>query len=186
MKNINLAKRVFILVFLLILLLMLPITHSRYETEGAGNIKAEVAYYVVDASFQYIDVRIPDFVPRKAPYVYGFKIQNFKENKRTEVKLEYDLVIKTTTNLNLEYKLYMNEDYNQVGAKDIIISNEIVQDEEGTYFREMKVPKEYFTHEYDEVNNYTLLIYFDEKYKAYEYQDMFESIFITIDSKQIV
>lgn len=182
-KN-NLQTVFFLFIVFIFLLLVLPVSLSRYQSTGVSNVNSSVAYYVLNTSYQYLDVKIPDIVPRSTPYVYNFTISNHKDNKRAEVNLEYDLLIKATTNLELRYELYLNEDYTNGTAQNIIISDEVVQDDHNTYFKELKTPKKYFTHLYDETNNYTLLIYFDEAYKHYKYQDNFESIFIIIDSKQ--
>lgn len=187
LKKRNSFTHIIILIVLFIFLVIIaPMAYSRYEIEGNNKIKTAVAYYVVNPSYQYIDVKIPNMVPRVKPYVYNFSIKNNKDGARSEVSLEYELLIKTTTNLDLKYELYMNEDYNNLNASNIIYNDLVKADEDGTFFREMKAPKQFFNYRYNEENNYTLLIYFDEKYKNYAYQDIIESIFIIIDSKQVV
>jgi len=58
--------------------------------------------------------------------------------------------------------------------------------EDGTYFRYIKTDKIYFTHLYDEVNNYQLVVNFPSEYKDAKYQDIYELLEITIDSRQII
>lgn len=191
MKKIKKVKNDFNLVIILIvilifLVLIIPSAFSRYETTGSSNLNNPIAYYVVEAGYQYLDVRIPNMVPREEPYIYNFSVANNKDNKRAEVSLEYDLSIKTTTNLELDYELFLNEDYQNLSAQNIIVQDTIIQDEHYTYLRNMTTPKQYFSHLYDEENQYTLVIYFDEIYKNYIYQDIIESIFIIIDSKQTI
>lgn len=161
-------------------------SYSRYESNAESNIDTGVAHYILNSGYQYINVKIPNLVPRDDPYVYNFSISNNKDGTRTETLMEYDLMIKTTTNLQLNYELYMNEDYQSPTATDIILSTNIIQDEHGTYFKEMPTAKSYFTYSYDETNNYTLLIYFPKTYINYQYQDIIESIYIIIESKQII
>lgn len=184
-KN-NFKSLIGLLIILFFLIVIIPVSFSRYETTGSSNLNSVVAYYVLDTDYQYLDVRIPNMVPSQDPYIYNFTVANYKDGKRAEVSLEYDLSIKTTTNLALEYELYLNEDYQSQSAQNIIIQNELIQDEYNTYFRNITTPKQYFSYLYDEINEYTLVIYFDEIYNNYKYQDIIESIFIVIDSKQTV
>ncbi len=184
-KN-NLSTVIVLFIVLLMLLVIVPMSLSKYESSADSNLNTSVAYYVLDTSYQYLDVRLPDIVPRSQPYIYNFTISNNKDGKRAEVSLEYDLMVKATTNLELRYELYVNEDYNSSTAQNIIYSNEVVTDTHGTYFRELKAPKKFFDYRYNETNSYTLLVYFDEIYKNYKYQNIIESIFIIIDSRQTI
>lgn len=182
-KN-NLTTVIILFIVLLMLIVTIPMTLSRYETNANSNVNTSVAYYVLDASYQYLDVKIPDIVPRSEPYIYNFTISNNKSGKRAEVSLEYDLMLKTTTNLELRYELYMNEDYQS--GQNTIVTNNVTPDAYGTYFRELTSPKQFFDYRYNETNSYTLLIYFDEIYKDYKYQNVIESIYIIIDSRQTI
>ena len=185
-NKIQIKHLLIVLVVLIISLVILPITVSKYETDTTSNVNTPVAYYVLDAGYQYLNVEIPNLKPQIEPFVYNFTISNNKDNKRAEVSLEYDLVIQTTTNLDLDYKLYLNEDYTLATSQNVIVEDTIIQDEYETYFRNMTTPTQYFDYRYNETNAYTLLIYFDPVYANPKYQDVFESIFITIDSKQTI
>ena len=100
--------------------------------------------------------------------------------------MSYDLSIRTTTNLPLEYELYLNEDYKDSGASTIFTSDNTEQDSDSTYFRNFKTDTKYFSYLYDEKNTYQLVVRFPKDYIDYKYQDIYESIEITIKSKQIV
>ncbi len=178
--------KVFLLfISLLILLFMFPYTYSRYETFTASEVQSPVAYYVLDTSYTHDNVRLHDLVPSNSPYVFNFSISNNDGERKLETVMEYDLTIKSTTNLPLVYELYMNEDYESPEATPI--ATEVVeQDEHGTYFRMFETPTEYFNYFYDETNEYTLVIYFPLEYISYSYQNMIESIEITIDSRQVM
>lgn len=185
-SNINIFRILFLLLLFVLLVVLLPMSYSRYESNATSNLDSGVAHYILNPGYQYIDVKIPNLVPRDDPYVYNFSISNFKGTTRTETLMEYDLMVKTTTNLQLDYKLYMNENYQNPSSTNIIIENNTVQDSHGTYFKEMKTNKSYFTYQYNETNNYTLLIYFPKTFVNYKYQDILESIFIIIESKQVI
>ena len=100
--------------------------------------------------------------------------------------MEYDLKIRTTTNLPLEYRLYSNQNYNDTDALNIITSDEITQDEDGTYFRIIKTNTESFSYKEKKENIYQLVVYFPQKYNTINYQDIIEGIEISVDSKQVI
>lgn len=185
-NNISIFRVLFLLFLFLFLLILLPMSYSRYESNTESNINTTVAHYILNPGYQYIDVKIPNLVPRDDPYIYNFSISNNRDGTRTETLMEYDLTIKTTTNLQLDYELYLNENYQNPNATNIITTTNIVQDQYGTYFKEIFTTKSYFTYSYDETNNYTLLIYFPKTYINYKYQDIIESIYIIIESKQVI
>lgn len=185
-SNIKIFRISALLLIFLMLLIILPMSYSRYESVATSNTNAPVAYYILDAGYQYLNVKIPNLVPSVNPYVYNFTISNNDGTNRAETLLEYDLTVKTTTNLQLDYELYLNESYMNPLSTDIINNTNIVQDEHDTYFKEMTTNTEYFTYQYDETNSYTLLIYFPTTYSSHIYQDIIESIFLIIESKQII
>ena len=179
--------RIIVLLFIIIFLVSVtPFTNSRYVSETESEVKIEAAYYLLDTNYIVADIKIPDLVPSNTRYTYGFSIANNKDFERTEVSLEYDLSIRTTTNLPLEYELYLNEDYTNPMADNIIINDNFVLDDDETYFREIETDKRYFSYSYDEIDVYTLVIDFPISYKDFKYQDVIESIEIIINSKQRV
>ena len=80
----------------------------------------------------------------------------------------------------------MNEEYNKKDAKDIIQSNEIYLDEDGTYFRKMTTQKMELKYTEPTTNIYQLVISFPSNYNTENYQDIIEAIEISIDGKQII
>jgi len=181
-----LMKCQMLLLILIVVLFLIPATLSKYESTSSAKTDAEVAFYIVKAGMFTQNVLIDNLEPRIEPYIYNFTIANNNGTKRAETNLEYTLTLRTTTNLPLEYKLYMNEEYTDENAVSIIASDETTLDEDGTYFRYIKTDKIYFTHLYDEVNNYQLVVNFPSEYKDAKYQDIYELLEITIDSRQII
>ncbi len=100
--------------------------------------------------------------------------------------MQYDLVIRTTTNLPLEYELYLNSVYTDANAENAIIDSQVIQDTDGTYFNKFTTDTKYFSHSYNETNTYQLVVYFPETYVDEMYQDIVDSIEITVNSKQIM
>ena len=95
--------------------------------------------------------------------------------------MEYFIKITTTTNLPLIYNLYQNDE-----ETNIIDTEAIIQDEYGTYFKEITTSSTRFSHQKDEINTYKLIVKFPEEYNTPEYQNIVEAINITIDSKQVI
>ena len=170
----------------LIIILNIPSTLSKYTSNSSSDVKTDVAFYIVKTDYKTDEILLDDIVPREEPYVYTFEVSNNDGKNRTETNLSYDLSIRTTTNLPLEYELYLNEDYKDSGASTIFTSDNTEQDSDSTYFRNFKTDTKYFSYLYDEKNTYQLVVRFPKDYIDYKYQDIYESIEITIKSKQIV
>lgn len=184
-KNfLKIIKLPLLLVVLFSILFLMPTTFSRYQNRAVSNTGISVAYYVVDANYFTDEIFLTDLLPSSEPYVYNFDVSNFKRGKRTETNIEYELSIRTTTNLPLRYYLYLNESYTTSGAQSIISSDVTALDSDNTYFRTMKANIENFTYTQDQTNHYQLVVYFPETFDDYDYQDVYESIEITIDSRQ--
>jgi len=127
------------------------------------------------------EINLDSIVPSETMYEYDFSVSNYNEEKRLETNAKYNIIIRTTTNLNLEYYLYENDN-----LTDILIDRQFIQDEDGTYFYIMKTNDEYFSYKENQSNNYTLKIKFPIEYISSEYQDIRESIEIIINSSQVV
>lgn len=175
------------LLFLIIFFLCLfPLAKSRYESKTVFNFKNDVAIYILDASFQKNDINIPDLIPSTKPYIYNFTISNSDGEKTSEVDLQYDLYIKTTTNLPLNYSLYLNEDYTDSNSTNIFETEEIVTDEYGTYYRKVSIPTRNLYYKQPVTDKYTLVIEFPIIYNNSLYENCIESIELIVDSKQII
>lgn len=171
---------------LLIIVLNIPSTLSKFTSSSSSDVKADVAFYVLKTDYQTENILLDEIAPRDEPYIYNFSIANNDGNNRLETNLSYDLSVRTTTNLPLEYELYLNEDYATSGASSIFTSDETILDSDSTYFRKFTTDTKYFSYLYDEINNYQLVVYFPSNYSDYKYQDIYESIEITIKSKQVI
>lgn len=186
-KKFKLMTFTFCLFLILIITIFLtPTTISKYTSQSTSSADVDVAFYLIKTSYQSTTVLLDEITPRNEPYVYTFTIANNNGVNRTETKLEYDLSIRTTTNLPLTYSLYMNQNYDDQNASNIITNQRLIQDDDGTYFNKFETSKNYFSHEYDESNTYQLVVSFPNTYVDEMYQDIIESIEITINSKQII
>ena len=186
-ERLKISLKLFLIVIFSILSLSLfPQVFSRYQSDATVNTNIDVAFYVINASFQSKNIILEEIAPSDEPYLLNFSIANHNGSNRLEVDAIYELKIVTTTNLPLTYKLYKNEDYTDANATNLLEGTMELpaQDEDGTYFQLLNSSTEEFGFKEDQINEYQLLIYFPKMYMSHEYQDIVESIEITIDSKQ--
>lgn len=179
MKNNKIYVGIFLILLILILAFKLPKTLSRFSSTLSSSANGGIAFYVIEPEYQTAEIKLDEMVPREEEYKYYFSVSNYNKEKRLETNAEYNIVIRTTTNLNLEYKLYKKDK-----TEDILIEKNIEIDEDGTYFNIMKTEPENFSFKEDKKNEYILSIKFPIEYIAYDYQDVIESVEIIIDSSQ--
>lgn len=185
-KHLNKKKIVIILVLIVILIISIWQVAARYQSSGSGIGEIDIAMYVIEEGYQSMNLNLGKMVPRAEPYTYNFSVSNFKENARTDVDIEYTLKIKTTTNIPLTYELYLNENYNNPDAEDIILTNVVEQDQYETYFRNISANPREFSYQQNQTDEYQLAVYFPIVYKDIAYQNFIESVEIIVESKQIL
>lgn len=181
-KFIKANKITILFVILTITVIFVPFVYSRFLSETKSDSKIETAFYILDSDYYGATINLGGIVPRSEPYIYRFAISNFKDNDRLEVAMKYSLKIVTTTNLPLTYDLYMNGNH----ENSIVVSDENIQDEYETYFKELSTNDVTFGFEENETNEYELYVYFDEQYDNFDYQDIVELVDIKIESNQIL
>lgn len=190
MKNRKITKRIIIILILLCFLILLTqlirLTFSRFESDATSSSNIPVAFYVLNEGFQNMNLNLDSLIPRNEPYVYTFTISNSNGEQICNTDMEYTLTIRTTTNLPLEYNLFMNQDYTDSASQSIIETNQVEKDSSGTFFRIITTQKQNFSFKQEQTNTYQLVVNFPEKYNTIDYQDVIEGIEITIDSMQII
>lgn len=161
---------------------------SRYQSSVVGEINSNVAFYLVKADYMTRQIKLTDLTPSSTPYVFTFSVANYDGNKRCEVDLSYVVKVVTTTNIPLRYKLYMNEDYTNANSTNLISSSntDVSADDYGTYFQTFTLNSVNMYYSTSSINNYTLLVYYDETNTNSKYQDTVEGITIVVDSQQII
>ena len=145
----------------------------------------DFAFYLLKDDYKTMTTNLGSLLPQDDAYVYNFSIGNEDGTDRAEVDLEYELTIRTTTNLPLTYELYMNQKYTDFGAQNIIKNNEIALDEHGTYFRTLTTEKINLSYKVGTTNLYQLVVYFPKEYNTENYQDIIELIEITVNAHQV-
>lgn len=187
-KNINKTKFLFffkyIAIFLLVVFIIniMEITYSKYSSSANGDAVANIAFFIVDVGTYENTISLNNLEPSNNDYIYKFTVNNFKNNKRTNVKLDYNIEFVTTTNLPLTYKIYKE------GTNNIITSNEIIQDGD-MYFNKLNTNEAgSFSYEENQTEEYTLVVNFPITYndKPDEYQGLIDSFMIKINATQRV
>ena len=187
-KFLLISKINLLVIVLLILIKIMPVTLSKYQSSGIGNMNSNIAFYLLTADYLTQKIKLSDLTPSDNPYVYTFTVGNEKDSKTSEVDIEYILSIVTTTNLPLRYELYENSNYQDENAVNLINdSNTVIEkDEDGAYFQKFTFEKENLYFNNPSTNTYTLLVYFDKSNNDAKYQDTVEGLRIIVDSKQII
>ena len=179
--NTKLKVEICILFILLIaLLILVPYTLSRFKTEASGTATIDIAFFVANDEYTHQDITLTEMIPGDT-YSYTFSVSNFKDEDRTEVNLEYYIEIITTTNLPLEYELYMT---NGGSNQNIVSSSEVIQDDDGTYFRKLLTLPRNFTFETNTTDTYMITVKFPIEHKMAKYQDTVENIEINVHASQ--
>ena len=175
-KKIEISKKNLVLLISFIVLIsvgIVSITYAKYEIHAKSVAPLEYALYIINLEPVSDTVKLSEIKPSN------------DDKKRLEVNLEYSLVIRSTTNLPLEYRLVVNDDY-KINTSNAFVSDEVVADSDGTYFRIMKAPDSNFSYREDETNYYYLIVKFPLNYVDSKYQDITEFLSIEINSKQVI
>ena len=189
MKNKKLRRLYIKLVILVLCFLIVArifvLVLSKYESISNSYANVDIAFYLLKEDYKTMTTNLDSLLPRDGEYVYEFSIGNQEGDQIAEVDLEYELTLRTTTNLPLTYELYMNEQYNTDSATNIIKENSVEVDEYGTYFRTMKTDKTTLSYKQGKTNLYQLVINFPANYSEEIYQDIIELLEITVNAQQV-
>ena len=163
-------------------------TYSRYESNVDLNANANVAFFIIDQGTYENTISLTGLEPRTDPFYFTFYVANYNlENKRSKVDMNYNIKFETTTNLPLTYEIIRNQSF-QGSYTNIISSTTTRQDEHNVYYKVFNVNNTYsFTHNSNQVDEYTLKVVFPASYKDYPdlYQGVIELFSIIIDANQV-
>lgn len=182
-------KLFFIIVFCCIAINLIDMGLSKYESNSTTRAEASVAFFLIDEGSTEGTISLGKIVPSKDKYVYQFTVSNFKDDKVSDVSLDYSIQFITTTNLPLVYKIYKNENYTDTNPTNIASNIENIQNGDGVYYKQVSVENAgTFTHGSRKTDVYNLVIEFDENYKNSpdDYSGKIEMVRVLVDAKQIV
>ena len=174
-----------LLVVILIVFMRLDIfTLSRYESSVASSNSLVTAIYLLNDTYQTINVKLPDVIPSNNQYAYTFSVSNYNGDEHSDTNLKYKIHIRTTTNMHINYDLFNTLDIEN--ATSCVTSNNIVRDSYGTIFRHIYSDEKRFLYSRDEIEYYTLLFTFPDDYDDYIYSGLVDYIEINVESSQIL
>ena len=179
------TKLVILVLCFLIIARIFVLVLSKYESISNSYANVDIAFYLLKEDFQTMTLNLASLLPQDNAYTFEFSIGNQAGEDIAEVDLEYELTLRTTTNLPLTYELYMNQSYTDQGAINIIKENTVNLDEDGTYFRTMTTDKITLKYTEGKTNLYQLVVYFPENYNQENYQDIIELIEINVNGQQV-
>jgi len=161
-------------------------SYAFYNSKVNLALDIKTAMYVIEPGEMSYNIDLDKIIPSENPYIYTFSVSNFNAENRSDVDLEYNIKIQTTTNLPLNYRLYYKT--YDLEKDDLITTRELKQDEDESWYNYFELNDTYeFTYQENETNIYYLVIEFPTVYKeVLEYSDAIENIQVIIDSKQIL
>lgn len=172
------AKLVILVLCILIIARIFVLVLSKYESISDSYANVDIAFYLFKEDYKTMTVNLASIEPRDDKYIYEFTIGNQDGIETAEIDLEYELTLRTTTNLPLTFELYKNE-------TNVIKENNIITDEYGTYFRIITTEKEFLPYTQGTTNLYQLVVQFPANYNQEKYQDIIELLEITVNAQQV-
>ena len=171
-----------------IIINVMGVTYTRYESESGLSTVANIAFFVVDTSTQSNSIALEGLTPQVAPFVYRINVNNFdKNNRRANVDLTYSITFETTTNLPLTYQIYRNEDYSATATN--IISNTSYRQDGDMYYQTLETSgTRTLLQSSNQTDYYTIAVWFPETYKDNpdEYAGVIDMISIKVHAEQVV
>lgn len=165
---------------------IIGITYTRYESSAQVQINSKVAYFVAETAIINDTISLDGLTPRSEPFLYEIRVNNFKDSRKANVNIKYNITFQTTTNLPLTYEVLYNEDYSS-SRTNIVSSEEFIQ-EGDMYFKKLNINKENILDYHNKQSDrYILVINFPKLYENNpEYAGVIDLITININAEQVV
>ena len=173
----------------IIVINVMGVTYTRYESESGLSTVANIAFFIVDTSTQTNSIALEGLTPQAAPFTYRINVTNYDNvnNRRANVDLTYSITFETTTNLPLTYAIYRNEDYSATATN--IISNTSYRQDGDMYYQTLETSgTRTLLQSSNQTDYYTIAVWFPETYKDNpdEYAGVIDMISIKVHAEQVV
>lgn len=167
---------------------LLKTAYASYYSKVKFSANIDKAIYLIDVGQMSFNIDSSKIMPSNTAYAYNFSVSNFNSEGVSEIDIEYDIRVVTTTNLPLSFELYKNEDYKDEGATNLLKSADIKRDSDGAWYRIYDTATmNQLLYQNKTTDIYTLVVNFPEVYNNnLEYADCIENIEIYINSRQII
>ena len=171
---------------IIIAIILIRRTLARYETTATSDKDVDVAFWLLEDDFKSGTIVVKDIYPSNNSFDYKFSVSNFKKeangniSKRAETDLEYEPTFTMSTNLPLEYQIEKNGEICNT-------TEEIITDNDGTYYKKISVGTSQMTQGVDTTDEYVIKVTFNKENDTNaEYSDLIEYIKVNLDAKQII
>jgi hypothetical protein len=186
-KRLTISIVLFILVIILLLFISMDIfTLSKYENTVSSQNSISTAIYLLDDSYDRINVQLPDVIPGNLQYEYSFSVSNFRGTEHSDTNIKYRVHIRTTTNMEIEYDLFDGLDIEEASSCVDPETKGTEQDYYGTYFNHLYTDYQTMLYNENKTDYYTILFTFPPSFKDAKYSGIAELIEINIESVQIL
>lgn len=173
-------KIIIIVVCLFILIAGTGITYSLFTSNSNLIANQKIAQFIFDATkTDSIELPITNINPGDEPVKYTFQVANNLEQKKSEVTINYQVIIKTYHFMPLEIKLLKEGE-----DEPILICDETFSRDEITNQLICNSSIQKMVHNDEVTDKYTLELTFPAKYNSDVYADLVDYIDIDINSWQ--
>ena len=173
-------KIIIIIVCVFILLCGTGITYSLFTSNSNLIANQKIAQFIFNTTrTDSIELPITDFNPGDEPIKYTFEVANNLDQKKSEVTINYQIIIKTYHFMPLDIKLY------KAGIDDALITcDEKYSRDEKTNQIICNTEVQKMVHDSEVTDKYTLELTFPKEYNSVVYADLVDYIDIDINSWQ--
>lgn len=180
-------KITFIVGAFVLIITVIGVSYSKYESRVSVYSEARVAYFVTEQGTVSGNITLDNLIPSDDVFIYPINVYNYDELKRADVNLKYTIEFETTTNIPISFDVICNEIYDS-NYTSIIDDNMVIQDGDMYYNKYVDNTEYVFNYNEDQMNQYTIIVNFPSEYKNYPdlYQGKIDLIKVTIKAEQLV
>ncbi len=172
-------KKIIIIAILVVFILVgIGITYSMYRSEASTqtNVVSLASFVFNTDKKDQINIPISNMNPGDN-LEYKFSVSNNSKNKKSDVSIQYNIIIKTMHFIPLDIKLYDNNDKVIINCDENNSRNDL---------NELECKSEDIIMPYleDVKDDYTIKIDFPIEYSSVEYSSLVDYINLEINSSQ--
>lgn len=123
-KQTKISSKTIIMSVIITTIIVTTFTLSKYETTTAGSDNTRTAIPIITMSSDTLDLKLD---PENNEQDYIFKVSNYNEQNQTEVSMEYNLQIKSLSNLPLDFELYEYDASNNTAIGENLLTNNVTE-----------------------------------------------------------
>jgi len=203
-KAIRTRRRIRFIALILILLTAYKIvfnSYSLYESQAVSTADVDVAFFMLKDEYQTENIQLENMVPGDSREI-NFTLSNYLSERDpetseiidtvvTETDMEYTLKIRSTTNLPLTYRVYVDGTLKKTIVDGVDTSDDAsvaTKDTHNTWFYTLYDDEKDIEvlHNVTMMHTYKIEIDFPAEFTNVKYQNIIEAVEISIDGRQII